>query len=445
MKNKNTLASILAILGVLFITIGASYSFFNYSKEGKAKNVIESGYVKFHYQEGDRSITLNDAMPMTDEQGKGQDKYFDFTITGDSNAVHIPYYVTVRKKGEDNSLNSAVKFYLTKVSNKGKNNESEQPVTLETGNQVSKFSELNVYTNDTIGITAAKNERVLYTDEGDTGALDFSRGINYRLRMWVDKDVTYSQTETGSCSDPTYTTRDDCVAAKKDWTDVATSEEKTFTVTVNVYAEGNSAVNSVYAIGDTVTINGTDWYIVENTTASDERIKLMSKLNINPNANASTSATDLFINESDYSNYVLAYDTNGSSNYDSSSVKSFLEGDGKAAIENVIGVRTYGVGIWGEEELTDLGCTVTWDNNHQYVTSLSCDNTKPYYSSIFGAAGSLSTYSWTKLPRSASNILAVTNDGQTQDVSASVATFGGVRPVISVHKSIVDLYWPMSH
>ena len=60
--------------------------------------------------------------------------------------------------------------------------------------------------------------------------------------MWLSNDATYTQSETGVCSDTTYTTEEDCVAAHKDWTTTATPETKTFTVTVNVYAEGEANV-----------------------------------------------------------------------------------------------------------------------------------------------------------------------------------------------------------
>ena len=234
MKNRKTVIASLAILGIVFITAGISYAVFSYSKSGIKGNSINSGNIVFHYGEGGRSVSLTDAMPMTDAQGKAQNNYFDFTITSKTNsAVKVPYKVTVKRKGNDSSLDSGIKLYLTEV-----NNNAETDLTLANNNVVSKYSELTTYTNTSLNITAAKNEKLLY--EGEVPKNSNSYEKNYRLRMWVSDDYNFSQTVTGSCSDSTYTTRETCVAANKDWTDVATATEKTFTATVNVYAEGES-------------------------------------------------------------------------------------------------------------------------------------------------------------------------------------------------------------
>ena len=56
MKGTKTVALILTVIGTLLITIGTTYSLFSYSKNGKTENTIESGSIRFHYQEGNRSI-----------------------------------------------------------------------------------------------------------------------------------------------------------------------------------------------------------------------------------------------------------------------------------------------------------------------------------------------------------------------------------------------------
>lgn len=233
---KKKLASLLAVIGIMFITMGVSYANYSSKWTGTTENTIKSGSVKFHYQEGNRSINLTNSIPLSDENGKTQLQYFDFTITSQtSNEMNIPYYITIRKKGNDNSLNDVVKFYLTEIDNN-----IEKPLTLQTGNSVEKYNLLTPYVNTAMNITQAKNEKVLYIGDVPTNTTNYEK--KYRLRMWLSDSVDvsdYYQTITGSCSDPNYTTKEDCEQNRKDWTEVATGSEKTFTVTVNVYTAVN--------------------------------------------------------------------------------------------------------------------------------------------------------------------------------------------------------------
>ena len=283
MKKRKTVIASLAILGVLFITAGVSYAFFSYSREGTTGNTITTGALTFHYEENSQGISLIDAMPMTDNNGIQQTNYFDFTVTSDtSSAIKIPYYITARRKGNDSSLDGSVKLYLAEVTDKGEQTESEDAVTLENNKTISKFSELSTYTNASLNITAAKNEKILYEGEVPVNSTNYTK--DYRLRMWFSNtqgDITYNQTITGSCSDSTYTTRETCIAAHKDWTDVATSTPQTFSIIVNVYAEGESQVTPAvtpYVIGTKYTLDpgdGTprDFYILSvNDTTNEVRL-----------------------------------------------------------------------------------------------------------------------------------------------------------------------------
>ena len=78
---KKKLASLLAVIGIMFITVGVSYANYSSKWTGRTENTIKSGSVKFHYQEGNRSINLTNSIPLSDANGKTQLEYFDFTIT----------------------------------------------------------------------------------------------------------------------------------------------------------------------------------------------------------------------------------------------------------------------------------------------------------------------------------------------------------------------------
>ena len=211
LKNKKTLIAVLACLGIILTTVGVTVAWFTYSKDGQKENTIRSGNVTFHYQEESRIIDIDDMMPMTDDQGKRQTDYFDFTITSNtSRTLDIPYYITVRRtEDSESNMDNIVKVYLTKVTGEGQN-EQETQVAL------SKFSNLNHYTNSAINIPLS--EKSLYNDTVLAGTTGYTQ--KYRLRMWIDYDANYIvQTDGEEDSYPL--------------------QDKSYALMVNVYGEGN--------------------------------------------------------------------------------------------------------------------------------------------------------------------------------------------------------------
>ena len=203
MKNKKRqiIITLVAIISLIVITVGVTYAFFNYAKEGTTDNTIKTGSITFLYTEVSgvgKGISLTDAYPVVDSIGKvqvGEGKVFDFKVTSNiSMNSNIDYQVTARKKTGSILANSAVKVYLTEVSG------TEQELLL------SKYSELD----QTDKVDANKyTEKVLYEDTVPANTSNYEK--NFRLRMWVSDDTDFSD---GSMND------------------------KTFTLTVNVYADG---------------------------------------------------------------------------------------------------------------------------------------------------------------------------------------------------------------
>ncbi len=236
-KRKNLIA-ILGILSITLIIVGVSYSFFSYTKEGTTENIIKSGNITFHYTEGNRGISINNALPMDDAEGMIQTDYFDFTIESTTKqTVEIPYYITVRRSTDSEvALDSHVKVYLTKVD--GNNNET--PLTLITNQNTSKFSELDAYTNP--HITIPDSEKALYTDTVPVNSTNYQE--KYRLRMWVDKDtdfgvVTKYYCGTTEITEAQYNSNEyTCVSGEKTIQNIYPYNDKKYTLTVNVYSEG---------------------------------------------------------------------------------------------------------------------------------------------------------------------------------------------------------------
>ena len=199
-KKKQIIITLIGIISLVVITVGVTYAFFNYAKTGTADNTVKTGSITFLYTEVSgvgKGISLTDAYPISDSIGKvqtGEGKVFDFKVTStiEMNS-NIEYQVTARKKSDSTLANSAVKLYLTEDSG------TEQELLL------SKYSELQ----QTDKVDSSKyDERILYEATVPANTKNYEK--NFRLRMWVSDDT--------------------------DFTDESMND-KTFTITVNVYAD----------------------------------------------------------------------------------------------------------------------------------------------------------------------------------------------------------------
>ena len=207
-KKKQIIITLVAIISLIVITVGVTYAFFNYAKEGTTDNTIQTGSITFLYTEVSgvgKGISLTEAYPVADSIGKvqvGEGKIFDFKVTSNiSMNSSIGYQVTARKKIGSILANSAVKVYLTEV------NGTEQELLL------SKYSELD----QTDKVDSSKyDERILYEATVPANTKNYEK--NFRLRMWVDENTDFSD---GSMND------------------------KTFTLTVNVYADGKVVIDNL--------------------------------------------------------------------------------------------------------------------------------------------------------------------------------------------------------
>ena len=201
MKNKKTLIlSIVAIVALVCITVGISLAFFNYAQAGTTDNTLETGSITFLYTETStvgRGIAIEDAFPVSNEEGKaltGEGNVFDFNISATkSMSKKIEYEVTARKNSNSTLDEDLVVMYLTKV-----NGIDEEELLLDKYNNLTQTEKTTNYT-----------EKTLYTGLVDT--TDTTYDQDYRLRMWITNDGTFTQEDMG----------------------------KTFTITVNVYANAS--------------------------------------------------------------------------------------------------------------------------------------------------------------------------------------------------------------
>ena len=325
MKNnkKTVIVTLVAIISLIVITVGVTYSFFNYAKKGTTDNVVKTGSITFLYTEVSgvgKGISLTEAYPVSDSIGKvqvGEGKVFDFKVTSNiSMNSNIDYQVTARKKTGSTLANSAVKVYLTEV------NGIEQELLL------SKYSELS----QTDKVDSSKfDERILYeaTVPANTGNYE----KNFRLRMWVDENTDFSD---GSMND------------------------KTFTLTVNVYADGKVVTDNL----DTTNT-------LDSITVSD--------CTLDPAFNSATTEYSCTVKNSVTSVDVNATATSTKSKVRGLGAKDLVEGkntlpirviaeDGSEKIYNVNVTRkqaVQNVSIFGKQfEVVDAEPTLTTSSNN---------------------------------------------------------------------------------
>lgn len=212
-KQSQIILSVLGVIALVVITVGVSYAFFTYTKEGATENTISTGTLKFLYDEktgAGNGIKIADALPMTDAQGKiqtGTNNVFDFTVTGTTQGTaSIAYEVNAVKVAGDSDLpDNIVKLYLVEVPGSemanGEGNETTENGIL--------YSDLT-----TTGTTGAVG-KVLYSSTIPAGTASYQK--NFRLRMWIDSTADFSAPSGSTTGEGKY-------------------NNKTFSVKVNVYA-----------------------------------------------------------------------------------------------------------------------------------------------------------------------------------------------------------------
>ena len=212
-QNQSTqiIATVLAIAILIVAVVGISFAAFTYSKTGQKENEITTGTITMVYTEGDKGISIENAMPVSDEVGKTFEAsdikgsgttdaagVFDFNVNATiSGSVTINYDIMAVKKTESTLGEQYAKLYLQKDTS-GSDMESAQDATVPT-----TYSELpEATTAATAAGKALSNAKLLHTDSFESSGTHY-----YRLKMWVDNSY------------------------------VVTGAAQTFTVTIDVYGQ----------------------------------------------------------------------------------------------------------------------------------------------------------------------------------------------------------------
>ena len=179
-KNNKEVITVFLVLLLVITIIGVSYAAFTFSKTGTVENAITTGAVTMIYTEGDNKITINNAVPITEDVGKtlsDENYLFDFTININIiGNTTISYEVTAEKDSSSTLANSDVRLYLQRsLDGTNYNEEVLEPSPYDP-----------IVEDDEFGAKAG--EMVL-----DVGSTNKTVMYYYRLRMWVDSSYELSE------------------------------------------------------------------------------------------------------------------------------------------------------------------------------------------------------------------------------------------------------------
>ena len=176
MNNKNSkkyskIAKLIGILSGFILVLGTSYAVFRVTTTGEKENVVSAGKLNVRIENEQNEITLNNALPQTEEEGKQNTPYiFDIVNRGNINAMYDLYLEVNNESTLDASL---VRYYLTVIE------DGEEKQITPVGNLITNEEE-----NRKEGKKAYKI---------DTKYLDVNKTNNYKLYLWLDYDTEAEQ------------------------------------------------------------------------------------------------------------------------------------------------------------------------------------------------------------------------------------------------------------
>ena len=165
--NNQKLVLIILMILLIILILGSSIAIYRYVKKGNVNNTISTGYISFNYVEASNGIKMDNALPLTDEAGKINQEYFDFSVSSTLAGINsINYEVYVTKSEVDKEIDERyVKIYLVDAT-------TDLPVT-------GYDQEIPTYANLKESVSDSTGKQLYY------GTFTSSGTQNYRLRMWI--------------------------------------------------------------------------------------------------------------------------------------------------------------------------------------------------------------------------------------------------------------------
>ena len=177
MNKKKNIIIIVGIIAFILIIAGVSYSFFVYNKN--VGNVsLNTGDISIDFSNTNGDKALTNVIPMSNNEGKINSDYFDFTVNATVDTEKIYYEVYILPKTGNTLDTSYLKTYLTDQSN-------------------NEIKEVRSYSN-LLATEKDVNGKVLYKGliELNNNHTTKNESRNFRLRMWLDENYPEQVSKT---------------------------------------------------------------------------------------------------------------------------------------------------------------------------------------------------------------------------------------------------------
>lgn len=179
-KKRGNNGKIVALALALVLLIGGTYAWLTLSFNGTKKVRIESGNLAMAIKGESAGISINPAVPMTENEGKTQNDKYEFTLenTGNISSVYTVYLDDGTLETNEFAIDkSKIGYFLEKTIYNGScdNAGTCTPV----GDAVSTTSR-----SGNIGELASGSYYVLDSSD-DSTALGADQYIVYTLRLWI--------------------------------------------------------------------------------------------------------------------------------------------------------------------------------------------------------------------------------------------------------------------
>ena len=183
-KSKKIFLSVLGVAILLVAVVGISFAVFNYDGKGNA-NSIQVGSITMTYTEASNGISLENALPMLDADGRkltGTNQVFEFSVSASATggSINIPYSISVTPNSTATKQlqNSEVHIALFTKADNGSLTQVDLFPSDDKMDDV-----ISALTDSTLRV----GSKVLYdTSVSATSTLSTT---NYVLKIWVDQDV----------------------------------------------------------------------------------------------------------------------------------------------------------------------------------------------------------------------------------------------------------------
>lgn len=189
--SKKTLILIVLLIFILVVlVIGVSYQVYLYTDSGTSvinkifggeADIFKNGTVTLTYTEGEKSIRIENAIPMSDSDGiklSDPDQLMDFTVSIDIKKNSAVTYEVVAEKDPASTISEKyIKIYLQRSINTPTYEEEVMKPSLYTG--IEKEDEYGAPVGSMILDRPTTSESITYY---------------YRLRMWLSSDYVLDNT-----------------------------------------------------------------------------------------------------------------------------------------------------------------------------------------------------------------------------------------------------------